>query len=130
MQIIKLRNKISPKTLIIGNGDITSLKEIEIKYKQYGCEGFMVGRGVLANPWMFSKTIKEIGVEDRIKTFLDHIEIFDKTWGKDKNAENLKKFCKAYVNNFKGAVVLRNKIMSVKTTDEFKEIISSYLKIF
>ena len=49
-EILALRDKLAPETLVIGNGDIVTLAEVEEKYKKYGCAGFMIGRGIFANP--------------------------------------------------------------------------------
>ena len=38
-QIVALRNKISPNTLIIGNGDVESLEDAKQKAKKYACFG-------------------------------------------------------------------------------------------
>ncbi len=124
-KIIELRNKYFPATVIIGNGDILSVGEIEDKYKEYGCDGFMVGRGIFANPWMFSKTkkIDEVSVGERFDTFLKHINLYDKTWGESRNFANLKKFCKTYINNFADAGKCREQIMETKSMEELKEIV-------
>lgn len=129
-KIMNLRNKIAPKTLIIGNGDVSSNIEIEQKYKLYGCEGYMIGRGVFTNPWVFNKTVNtgNISTLDRLDLYLRHIKLFDSTWGGLKNPANLKKFSKSYINNFPEASLLREKIMQSKNTKEMIEIISACKK--
>ena len=111
-KVIQLRNNIAPETLIIGNGDITSLTEIQEKFKLYGCEGFMIGRGIFANPWMFSKKIdvQTVTPKERINFFLHHIELFERQWQGEKNFANLKKFAKTYINNFPEAALFREKL--------------------
>jgi nifR3 family TIM-barrel protein len=42
------------RVLVIGNGDIKSIKEGKEKIKETGCDGVMVGRGVFGNPWFFA----------------------------------------------------------------------------
>lgn len=125
-KIIKLRDEISPKTLIVGNGDILTQPEIEEKFKQYNCDGFMIGRGVFQNPWIFNKNIDEekITVQQRITLFTKHINLFDKTWS-DKNPSLLKKFCKTYISNFPDALNLREKIMECTKTSEMLAILES-----
>ncbi|MBU4016788.1 tRNA-dihydrouridine synthase [Patescibacteria group bacterium] len=122
-KILEMRKKYAPETVIIGNGDITCLKEINEKYKKYGCEGFMIGQGVFANPWIFdnSREKADITVEERFEILLRHINLYEKTWGKKKNYANLKKFCKAYINNFPDASRYREKIMEVKSLAELRE---------
>lgn len=129
-RIMDLRKKYSPKTLIIGNGDIKSLEEIEEKFKLYGCDGFMVGTGVLGNPWIFNKSVdhRNVKTEDRFKLYLKHIELYSKTWGKSRNSDVLKKFCKTYINNFPEASLIREKIMETKGLKELEEAVGSYTK--
>lgn len=128
-KIMEMRNKISPKTLIIGNGDIGSLDEVQNKYVQYGCDGFMIGTGIFSNPWLFHKLINsdETNAQSRLKLYLSHIRLFDKTWNGSKNPANLKKFCKMYINNFPNAVSLREKIMETKSIRGMEEVIASFL---
>jgi tRNA-dihydrouridine synthase len=126
-EIIKLKNEISPKTLIIGNGDIITYKEIEAKFKEYGCDGFMVGRGIFQNPWFFDTTVdvSEVTVNNRLDLYIKHINLFDKTW-KNINPGFLKKFCKTYVSNFPDALNLREKIMECDKTAEMIGILNAH----
>jgi tRNA-dihydrouridine synthase len=51
MEKIKtLRDKISPKTILIGNGDVENLEDARKKIKKYGIDGVMIGRGIFKNP--------------------------------------------------------------------------------
>jgi tRNA-dihydrouridine synthase len=126
--IMKLRERLAPKTIIIGNGDIMSIEEIDEKYKQYGCEGFMVGRGIFANPWFFNKNrdLRAVIVDERIALYLQHIILFEKQWGRRKNFALLKKFAKTYIQNFPEASILREKLMETKTLEELKSILRDY----
>lgn len=128
-EIIKLRDEIAPETLIIGNGDLLSMDEIKSKHKQYGCDGFMVGRGIFQNPWLFNENIniEEVTIQERIDLFLKHIKLFDKTWGQRKNPAFLKKFCKTYLNNFDDAAIFREKIMECVTTTEMREVLNNFI---
>ena len=40
---------------IIGNGDLTNTKQILKLKKESGCNGMMIGRGCLKNPWIFQE---------------------------------------------------------------------------
>ncbi|HPS21600.1 MAG TPA: tRNA-dihydrouridine synthase [Candidatus Paceibacterota bacterium] len=130
-KVIKLRNKISPETLIIGNGDVQNIKEAREKINKYKCDGIMIGRGVFGNPWFFSSNQnQEISLEEKLKVMLEHTEIFDKKLlqPKHKNFDVMKKHFKAYVNGFDGAKELRIKLMDTKDSKEVKKIVNSFLK--
>ena len=135
-RIIELRNKISPDTLIIGNGDVVDLKDAENKALEYGCDGVMIGRGVFGNPWFFSSTspltpllIKERGIEEKLKILLEHTQIFEKKLllPKHKNFAVMKKHFKAYVNGFAGAKELRIKLMETENAKQVEKIIKDFL---
>jgi tRNA-dihydrouridine synthase len=125
-KIVSLRNALSPSTVLIGNGDLKSYSEILEKYKQYGIEGFMAGRGVFSNPWIFKKQPLESddNSSKRLELYLKHIKLFEKIWQDDKNPDSLKKFSKMYINNFAGATEFRDKINSTKNTSEIIKLIS------
>ncbi len=40
---------------VIGNGDVTDVKQAAALYEQTGCDLIMVGRGALGAPWIFSE---------------------------------------------------------------------------
>jgi tRNA-dihydrouridine synthase len=128
--IVKIRNEISPHTILVGNGDITHLSEVLEKHKQYHCDGFMIGRGIFYNPWVFNKDInsKTISKQQRFQTYLKHIELFQNQWGNSKSFFPLKKYCKAYIQQFDGASDARVKIMETKTLEELKKIVEELAK--
>jgi nifR3 family TIM-barrel protein len=124
-KIVKLRNKIAPKTLIIGNGDVKSYVEVIEKQKKFGVDGVMIGRGIFANPWLFSKNSSGHTKDEYLKLLVYHIDLFDKTWGITKNFAVLKKFFKMYINNFEGANALRTRLMNAESFDDVKKILGS-----
>lgn len=126
--IKKMRDEIAPETVLIGNGDITSLKEIHDKFNTYRADGYMVGRGIFANPWMFNPQVKmeEITVEQRVDYFIHHINLFIKTWEGEKNFANLKKFAKTYISNFQDSSDLRVLLMETKNIEELLSVLQEY----
>ena len=47
--------KAKAKLPIIGNGDIVTASQAVAALKTYGCDGVMIGRGALKNPFIFSE---------------------------------------------------------------------------
>jgi len=127
-EVIKLRDSISPHTIIVGNGDVTSLSEVNDKFVKFNCDGFMIGRGVFANPWVFNSKInfEEITTEEKIALYLHHIDLFEKQWKDMHHFAQLKKFAKTYINNFPDASTFREKLMESKSLAELRKTLESY----
>ncbi len=52
--VVKLRNKLAPQTIIVGNGDVESWQQgIELA-QNYGLDGIMIGRGIFHDPFVFA----------------------------------------------------------------------------
>ena len=126
---VKIKDKVSPQTLIIGNGDILSRKQAQDKIKKYKLDGIMIGRGVFKDPLVFNqkKSIKDLNSSQKIKLLLKHLHIFIKNWQEDKPFHVLKRFIKIYINDFPGALKLRVKMMNAKTIKELEDIIKANL---
>jgi nifR3 family TIM-barrel protein len=125
-EIVSLRDKISPRTLIIGNGDIQSIAEARIKVQETGCDGVMIGRGIFGNPWLFSGKVPT--KEERLRVLVEHTKLFEKLLGDVKSFAIMKKHFKAYVSGWDGAKELRMKLMETENAEGVAEIIASHLK--
>jgi nifR3 family TIM-barrel protein len=130
-KIKELIKKSGKDILLIGNGDIVSIKDGEEKAIKYGCDGVMIGRGVFGNPWFFLLEEKgDISLEERLKVMVEHTKLFEKELSKPKhkNFAVMKKHYKAYVNNFEGAKELRVKLMEAENAKQVEKIVNDFLK--
>ncbi len=127
-RVIKVRNELKSKALIIGNGDIKTLSDAKEKCKKYGIDGVMVGRGIFETVWFFNEKvdIAKVTPRQKIELLIKHLNLFKKTYGQTKHFELMKKFVKCYVNNFDGASEAREKMMNTKSLDG---LIETTLKI-
>ncbi|MBI1857203.1 tRNA-dihydrouridine synthase [Candidatus Saccharibacteria bacterium] len=120
-EIVKLRDKISPTTKIIGNGDVSTRAQGMELAARYSLDGIMIGRGVFNNPFVFSSEDiwQTYSPRQRKDLYAKHVKLFAKTWkNNEKPLVVLNKFCKIYINGFDGAKELREKLMQTKTTNE------------
>jgi len=127
---VKIKNKIAPETVLIGNGDVKSFEEALVLNKKYGVEGIMIGRGIFSNPWVFERTVgPQIHSKEKyIKILLKHLALHDQTWGDTKHFDTLKKFFKMYIKNFAGANELRQKLMECKNSSEVRTILKLHFE--
>jgi nifR3 family TIM-barrel protein len=126
---VEIRDELGSETLIIGNGDVISLKDAEEKVKETGCDGVMIGRGIFGNPWRFNKEVdrEDISIEERLKVMLEHTELFEKNLS-HKSFAVMKKHYKAYIDGFPGAKELRIKLMETQSFDEVREVVEEFIK--
>ncbi len=130
-EIVKLRDEISPGTLIIGNGDVLNIEDAREKIQKSGCDGVMIGRGIFGTPWLFSARSTENGersMEERLKIMVEHTKSFEKTFKGIKNFAVMKKHFKAYVSGWDGAKELRVKLMETENAKQVENIVKEYLK--
>jgi len=129
-QIVALRDKLAPETLILGNGDVVSLDDARKKVAESGCDGAMIGRGIFGNPWFFSgRIVANIPPPERLRVMLEHAKAFDKLLGDVKNFAIMKKHFKAYVSGWEGAKELRVKLMETNDLADVTKIVKDYLKV-
>jgi tRNA-dihydrouridine synthase len=126
---VEIRDKISPETIVVGNGDVKDYQMAIEKHREYKVDGVMIGRGIFTNPWVFEKTKKEYTKEDYLTLLLKHAKMFEEKWGKTKNFETMKKFFKMYVTGFEGASELRQELMTCKNYQEVENKIKLPKKI-
>jgi len=67
--------KKETKIPIIGNGDIQTPKEAVERISKSNCDGVMIGRGCLRNPWIFDQAMKLMTKKEGANKFSGIIEL-------------------------------------------------------
>lgn len=125
-EVVGLRDKIAPQTLVVGNGDVMSRHQGEKLAKQHGLDGIMIGRGVFHDPFVFAKnsTWQDVGEIERKDMLRRHVQLFADTWQDgERPIHTLNKFSKIYISDFDGAKELREQLMATSSTDELLSIL-------
>jgi tRNA-dihydrouridine synthase len=124
--IRELRDKLSPGTLLVGNGDVLSRAEGEELAKLHRLDGIMIGRGIFHDPFVFSKdsSWKTTSKAQKIALYRKHVRLFTDTWkNNERKLHTLNKFCKVYINGFDGAKELREQLMNAQTINDLLKLI-------
>lgn len=129
-RVVDMRNVMKSATLIIGNGDVKSLSDAKQKVAETGVDGAMIGRGIFDNPYLFSGTItlSDKTPEEKMHLLLEHMRLWQNTWGNTKHFPVLRKFFKVYANGFPGAQELRVQLMETQNPEETEHIVASFLQ--
>lgn len=128
---VEIRNEVqkdkADKTLIIGNGDLKDVADMEAKVKESGADGAMIGRGVFGTPWLFAKQ-QEVSVKEQLTIAIEHSKLFEELLGDIKNFAIMKKHFKAYAEGFPNAKELRVELMETKNAAEIEVILNQFLE--
>ena len=118
---------------IIGNGDLYSAQAAKDMLQETGCDGVMIARGGMGQPWLADDVLK-LGTNDfvperspaeRHAAFLAH---FEETlaYGNDAQAlVDMRRVGCSYLGRLKGGRALREAFSTASSLQEMKEMITS-----
>ncbi len=125
----KLKHTVSIP--IIGNGDLMTPHDVARMY-QTGCDGAMIGRGALQNPWIFRDTkhflqtgelLPPPNVEERISTCLNHLELAVAAETEYRALVEFRKYYAGYLRDLPRAARTRAELMQCNTLDEVRQVL-------
>jgi len=120
---------------VIGNGDVTSGQDALKLMAVSGCDGVMIGRGALGNPWIYKNIENAIrgdveqkpaNFEDRKKVVLRHLELAIETEGERLAYLKSKKMICWYFKHYPGAHDFRASINRAASVAEMRGLIHAY----
>jgi nifR3 family TIM-barrel protein len=133
------------KTLVFGNGDITTLADMLNKIRASGVDGVLLGRGALGNPWIFSQKdevkallsdedtpmVREIptATSRRFEVLLEHAQYFEKVKG-TRRFPAMRKHFGWYCKGMPQAAQLRDRMCHTSNSQEVAEVLADYRRQF
>lgn len=123
---VTLRDKLGSRAKIIGNGDVESVAHGKQLAEQTDCDGVMVGRAAIGNPWIFARRGEAPTCDERIQAAVRHLELFMEIFGESGHYPPMKKHLSKYITDFDGAKELRMTLMDTKSTAAAFEVLSAH----
>ena len=116
---------------VIGNGDIYSAEDAQTMLDRTGCDGLMIGRGAMGNPWLFSEIAAYLDgksfalptLEERFAVAEEHFLRMISEKGERVGLAEGKKHMSWYIAGLCGAAAARASMMEAKTPDELLKIL-------
>ncbi len=127
------RVKKSVNIPVIGSGDIFSAPLAKKMFDETKCDGILVARGALGNPWIFQeiryylKTGQELlkpDMEEIIRTMLEHLDLSVDFFGPKYGVVIFRKFFGWYTKGFRKIRPLRETISRLKTRKDVEDVIN------
>lgn len=123
------------KIPVIGNGDVTSGEKAVAMLEQTGCDGVMIARGALGNPWIFrdanalwrGEPLPEAPAEEeKIAMLLRHFEMVIEDKGAHIAVREIRKHIGWYIKGMRGAAELRRTVNGIDDAEQMRQMILRY----
>ena len=121
--ITRVKNSVSIP--VIGNGDITTYQEAHTFLEKSGCDGVMIGRGALGNPWVFTPGGTPATLAERMMGLRQHLQLIQKHSDPDKILAKTKNHAGRYFKGIIGGSSMRRQIYAVSTFAALMELAQS-----
>ncbi|HVP36676.1 MAG TPA: tRNA dihydrouridine synthase DusB [Terriglobales bacterium] len=121
---------------ILGSGDTFSPQDVREMIDSTGCDGAMVGRGALGNPWIFQRAnhylaqnelLPEPSVQEVIDLALKHLRLSVQERGEYWGIMRMRKHLLWYLKKLPKNQELRKSIISTEKIEDLKKAFEFYL---
>jgi len=114
---------------IIGNGDVRSYDDYKQMIDYTKCDGVMIGRAALGNPWIFKKILNKDSEETKLSDIKEmciyHVDLLNKNKPKPVAVNLSKKHLSYYLKSFNGANTIRKEIMKSDNVSDMLDILKA-----
>lgn len=124
---------------VIGNGDVYTGQDALDMMKITGCDGVMIARGALGNPWIFREAAelwegkrgeelsKPPSDEEKIRTLIKHLDMIIEDKGEAIAVREIRKHVGWYIKGMHGAAALRRQVNGIAEADTLKTLLTSII---
>lgn len=118
---------------VIGNGDVRSVADASRMLEVTGCHGVSIGRGALANPWIFRQLVQweQTGhfdppgnFDDRLRLLLRQFQYLVDQKGPERAIVSFRRMAHWYLKSMRVRAALRHRFQQVGTLEDFNEALA------
>ena len=116
---------------VVGNGDIYTLEDAVNMYERTGCDGIMLARGALGEPWLFSEIKAYLEgapytpptPEERLEAAKKHLFLMLGDKPERRALAEAKKHVAWYIKDIRGAAAARDAVMCAETPTDMAAVL-------
>ena len=131
--ITELREKLNIP--VIGNGDVTRAEQALEMKAQTGCDGVMIGRGAIGNPWIFrqiedmqnGRRVREPTLRERKALIMAHFQALCEDMGEPRAARVMRGLLMRYTKGLPWSAGFRGAIVQIKSMETLMTTLEGYL---
>ncbi|MGB9920879.1 MAG: tRNA dihydrouridine synthase DusB [Moorellales bacterium] len=120
---------------VIGNGDVYRPEDARRMVALTGCDGVMLARGSLGNPWLFGACRAVLsgepeppppGVAERLRVALRHLDLAVAYYGERRGVVKMRKHLVHYLKGLPAAARLRQEVCRLERAEAVRELLAGY----
>jgi tRNA-dihydrouridine synthase B len=121
---------------LFGNGDVTTPEDVKAMFET-GCDGVMIGRGAIANPWIFKQSkhymktgslLPEPSIEEKIQMCIEHLKLNVEDKGEKYGVVTFRKFYVGYLKGLPNITPVRTELMQYTNLEPVIGCLTKYLE--
>lgn len=122
---------------IFGNGDVVDVDSARRLFETSGCDGIMIGRAALSNPWIFDQVNRELSgqtwtaptLSEKFVVIRQHYHSLCAQVGADVGTREMRKSLVEYVKQQPMAAALRREATKVSAASDFERFLDQWATI-
>ncbi len=116
--------KQAVKIPVLGNGDVRTVADIARIKAHTGCDGVMIARAAIGNPWIFARKDRDqVTPAEKIAVLRRHLALNLDFYGTDLGLLLFRKHAAKYVQNLTGEAKPRVPLFECRTLEEFDRML-------
>jgi nifR3 family TIM-barrel protein len=114
---------------VLGNGDVRTVADIERMKFLTGCDGVMIGRAAVGNPWIFSRLDRQdVPVEEVRRVIELHLLRMLSFYGEARGLVIFRKHANQYLTASGLSSEIRRTLLTTSSADEFQCLVRQVLE--
>src|SRR2546428_4677370 len=121
---------------VSGSGDVTTIEGAFARFEETGCDGVLIGRGAMANPWIFrqiedamhEREIFQPTLADKRNILLEYFEMLREDMPEVPAINRMKQLAGQFTRGLQGGALFRTAVYHSHSVDEILSRIEEYFE--